>query len=204
MIRVNKQLNIALSPLSLSPCDHKRRSKEHRKPAKLVSGARGSISSAQQDTPENKRVEKRMNNLVGQTSIEDLSVTNMVLNSSIRALANEKSPRSPHTKLLSGSSSNLEEDGPEKPGKLRNYLEDVLQLEKEASRTDEFNRVMDIRTINLDKENSFESSNLLQSKRIDPRDDLEEMDEAEIITDSRPQRRYDKDDAGGDERGLKA
>jgi hypothetical protein len=110
----------------------------------------------------------------------------------MQALANEKSPRSPHehTKPLSASSSNLDEDGPEKQAKLRTYLEDVLQLEEEASRTDEFNRVLDIRTINIDKErdNSFESSNLmLQSlKRIDTKDELAEMDEAEFITDSRP------------------
>lgn len=30
------------------------------------------------------------------------------------------------------------------------------------------------------------------------------MDEAEIITDSRPMRKYEKDEAGSDDRGLKA
>ncbi len=106
------------------------------------------------------------------TSIEDLSATNIALGSSMTALANEQSPRSSDNrkKQFSVASSNLEEDGPNRHTKLGSNLDEGL--DKDVSKTDEFNRVLDIRTINLDKDipdNSFESTNLMLNsfKKID-------------------------------------
>lgn len=95
MIRVNKQLNIALSPLSLSPCNHKETAKI--KPRKGAS------------PKEIQKADKRAK-MVGQTSIEDLNANNIVLNSSADAIANEKSPRSSGKPIDTSSSSDIQED----------------------------------------------------------------------------------------------
>ena len=101
MIRVNKQLNIALSPLSLSPCNHKARAKESKgQPLSLSSKNECSVTSSNA-TPnhtshDQKRSKTPITNIVGQTSIEDLAGHKIGLTQSTHALANESSPKSPN------------------------------------------------------------------------------------------------------------
>jgi len=107
MIRVNKQLNIALSPLSLSPCNHKEITQAK---AKKRPSVKGKTATDEPISNEKVKPEKRLL-MVNQTSIEDLNANNIALNSSVNAIANEKSPRSPLYDKEASDTSSDDQDG---------------------------------------------------------------------------------------------
>jgi hypothetical protein len=98
---------------------------------------------------------------------------------------------------------------PVKSKKPRKYIEEALKMEN-APKSEDFDKVMDIRAINLESgmhDQSFDSASMmLQSlKKLEAKvNESAEMDEAEFITDSRPTRKYDKEDLiPGDDRNSK-